>query len=75
MKTDIYPTFEMNVTNAELKSIKIFCSFLDDMLDYKEFDTVSVFEIIRGIAYDCDNFLKSKNFKINIEEEKENEIF
>ena len=69
MKSDIYSVFEMNVTNAELKTIKNFCSFLDDMLDYKEFDTISIFAIIRAIADDYDNFLKSKNFKINIEEE------
>ena len=69
MKYDIYPIFEIDVTNAELKTIKSFCSFLDDMIDYKEFDTITIFEIFRAIAYDRDNSLKDKYFKINIKEE------
>jgi len=68
MKVDTYRAFEMDVTKEELKTIKSFCSFLDEILDYNE-DYEEVFDIVRAIAYELDITLKERNFKINIKEE------
>ena len=69
MKVGTYRAFEMDMTKEELKTVKSFCSFLDEILDYNEgYD--EVFEMVRAIAYDKDKTLKAMNFKINIEEEE-----